>query len=188
MPGDTKIKHCPSGWFDVDNPTVFHSTRWQARAARRNQNKTTTWKATVAISTPVTPQATANAIVQSLAAPTPSVPDDAVKVHDSAILSPLSSLQQRLVDRLTTQQGVSLAEALVVVSNNGYNKAASYGHMREAGATHAEAEIVIGLDSPVVSVAYGLKRAAGYSHTYALQRALMEGQVLTDDDDQGDQS
>ncbi len=94
----------------------------------------------------------------------------------------LSSLQQRLYDRLTTQQGVTVSDAYDVVTSYGYNAAASYGHMREAGATHEDALTVIDLGLPSVSVEYGQHRAAGYDHADALGFALDSG-VLDDDDD-----
>ena len=82
------------------------------------------------------------------------------------------NLQNRLIDRLTGAQGVSYDDARSVVTTFTYNKAASYGHMREAGATHDEALSVIGLDSPSVSVLYGQFRAAGQGHATALNGAL----------------
>jgi hypothetical protein len=155
MPGETKIFKNSSGWYDVDNPGVYHATRALCRDARKSN-----------LLTKVTP------------APR-SVP--------TAITSPvgpgLTSLQIRLLNRLTQRQGVSLVEARNVITNNGHNKAASYGHMRQAGANHCEALQVIDLDSPAISVAYGRARAAGYNHVGALAKALREVQGPQDDDD-----
>lgn len=158
MPGDTKIKQCPSGWFDVDHPTVFHPTRWQARDARRGVIRP------IIQTAPKTYVAT---VTQTVTRPT-TVP------------SMLHGLQQRLYDRLTTQQGVTPADAYDVITSNGYNAAASYGHMREAGANHSEATFVISIGAPDLSVAYGLARASGYNHTGALQKALREVQDAQD--------
>lgn len=156
MPGDTKIKRAsgyPSGgWIDVDNPTVVHDARWKARAARRGSLPSTVTSL---------PRVTQNIVAPTPPAATPSVTS----------LSPLTGLQQRLVNRLTTWQGVSLPEALVVVNSYGYNAAASYGHMREAGATHAEAVEVINRDDPDASLVYGKARAAGHDHVSALRLA-----------------
>lgn len=92
----------------------------------------------------------------------------------------LSGLQKRLYERLIYRQGVTTTEALAVIMNNPYNKAASYGHMRAAGANHSEALTVIDLGSPAVSLAYGQHRAVGYQHTDALRDAIIIGGM--DDD------
>lgn len=153
MPGDTKIKRTPQGWIDIDNPTIFHRARRLARDARR-LNKMS--------QRPVFTSKVADRLI---------TPDRA----------PFSGLQQRLYDRLTQRQCVSQNDAYAVVVSHGYNAAASYGHMREAGANHSEALAVIDLGSPDVSLSYGQARAAGYNHTYALQRALR--QAVDDDGD-----
>lgn len=155
MPGDTKIKQTPQGWIDIDNPTTFHPSRRLARLARRG---------TTATAPTTTSAPTRSAKIKPI--DTQSLSSDGITL--------LSSLQMRLVDRLVNQQGVDLSDAMDVVTSNGYNKAASYGHMRSAGATHHEAQIVIDLDSPDVSVAYGRARANGYNHTGALQKALRD--------------
>lgn len=85
----------------------------------------------------------------------------------------LTGLQDRLLTRLTQRQGVARDEALAVIKNNGYNKAASYGHMREAGANHSEATIVVDLELPDVSLAYGIARSSGEDHSAALRKALL---------------
>lgn len=134
----------PGGWIDTDVPNVFYASRRLARDARRNR--------------------LGNGHI-------------AVVGYSSSNNLPaggavLNQLQTKLYDRLTQRQGVDVADAVDVITNNGYNKAASYGHMREAGATHSEANIVISLDSPYVSLTYGRLRSRGYDHTPALQRAL----------------
>lgn len=168
MPGDTKIKQNSFGqWFDVDNPSVTHKTRREARAARRGSLPSQIASvprqitSTAASATNTTLTLTVPPKTPSLAYPT------------------LSSLQNRLIDRLTSRQGVSLAEALWVVVNNGYNKAASYGHMREAGATHTEAVSVIDRGDPDLSYAYGLARAGGFDHDEAI--IIAEEDVYGDD-------
>ena len=156
----TKITQTPQGWIDDDDPTVFHPNRRAARVARYRalvakgktahlRSKPSTSANTYKIATPLAPNVTG--------------------------ITNLSSLQNRLMDRLTQRQGVALADAMSVITGHGYNAAASYGHMREAGANHNEALIVIDLGSPDVSVAYGRARATGYNHTYALQKALRDG-------------
>lgn len=152
MPGDTKIKPAPgaqSGWVDVDSPTYVYASRRQARDARRARLAGTTAPQTV------------TAAVQPVSQPTQ--PDT----------SGYSGLTARLYDRLTTRQGVSDSEARAVLSQYGYNASASYGHMREAGATHFEALLVVALGSPAISVTYGRERAAGSDHTSALTDALL---------------
>lgn len=160
MSGDTRLKQTPQGWVDLDNPTTTYPSRRLARLGRRRNRSG---------STPVaTPTATATATTQALSQtsqaltiqPQPDSPDSA-----------LTSLQVRLLDRMTQWQGVDLVDALSVITSNGYNAAASYGHMREAGATHDEAVEVISKGSADISLAYGLARAAGYNHDYSLQRA-----------------
>jgi hypothetical protein len=160
MPGETKIFKNSSGWYDVDNPTVYYSTREQARDVRRGRGKTLTSRPSALDTVKADLDKTRQALTV-----TPQ-PDSA----DSA----LTSLQVRLLGRLTQRQGVDLLDALNVITSYGYNAAASYGHMRESGATHDEAIEVIDLDSPDVSLAYGLSRGAGYNHTYSLQRAFRD--------------
>lgn len=102
--------------------------------------------------------------------------------HQTTVYDPpLTSLQARLYDRLTHRQGVDRSDALSVVTSFGYNAAASYGHMRAAGASHAEALTVISIGSPTLSLAYGTNRAMGDNHHVALRDALVE--VRDDDDD-----
>lgn len=97
-----------------------------------------------------------------------------VRPTDQVTGPTLTSLQTRLLNRMTQLQGVDADDALDVITSNGYNKAASYGHMRAAGANHSEALYVIGLNAPDVSLAYGLARFAGEDHTEALKEALGE--------------
>lgn len=151
MPGETKIFKNSSGWYDVDNPSVYYPTRALCRDARRGTSVATLPKRVMSVPSSVATSQPQNG-------------------------SLLTGLQLRLLDRLTYQQGVDLADAMSVILVNGYNKAASYGHMRDAGANHSEALAVINLDSPAVSVAYGRARANGLDHTSALKEAL-------DDDD-----
>lgn len=134
--------------MDVDDPSKTYPVRRLARDARRSKVKIQTTSTTITY-----------------------VGTQAPKQDDSGPQQ-LTSLQQKLFDRMTNRQGVSDVDATDIILNNGYNKAASYGHMREAGANHAEAKIVIGLDSPPVSLAYGQNRAAGLSHAGALSKAL----------------
>lgn len=168
-----QITKTQKGWIDNDDPSTTYPSRRAARDGRRQaliaKGKT--------------------AHLRSLKAkPTTAKPDPGTGVSTSNVTtspndgSLLTSLQQRLLDRMTQRQGVNLNEALQVISVNPYNKAASYGHMRAAGANHAEAVIVINLGNPDVSVSYGKARAAGYNHTYALQRALREAQDDAADD------
>ncbi len=82
--------------------------------------------------------------------------------------SPFNSLQLKLLRRLTGKQGVPVAEAVEIVHDYGHNTAASYGHMRAAGATHDEAKAVIAHCDPDLSLRYGQRRAQGLSHTGAL--------------------
>lgn len=171
MPGDTKIKQNASGqWIDVDNPTVTHSARRLARQARRNR-----------LGTGLPSQVTS----------VPRVDTSVAKPKDGLTITPapgapgslLTGLQARLLDRLTNQQGVDLTDALQVITSNGYNKAASYGHMRAAGASHNEAVIVIDLDMPDVSRCYGIARANGENHADAIKGALAGCDDGDDDDD-----
>lgn len=162
MPGDTKIKRTAQGWIDTDVPSTYHRCRRLARDARRASRAT--------VSTAVTGVVVPKVVVPTYTVTTPTG-------------SSLTGLQQRLYDRLTQQQGVSAADAFDVITSHGYNAAASYGHMREAGANHSEAKIVIDLGSPAVSLAYGQRRATGYNHAWALQRALAAAGQDDDADD-----
>jgi hypothetical protein len=103
-------------------------------------------------------------------------------IHATVTPPALTSLEYRLLDRLTTEQGVTHPDALYVISSYGYNASASYGHMRAAGATHDEALNVISLGQPDVSLAYGKGLASGLSHLAAIQKALLEKFVGNDDD------
>lgn len=151
MPGETKIFKSQSGWYDVDNPNVYHPTREACRQARKGGASVAPAIAVV----PVLPSQDTNVA---------TVPD--------TYQAGLTGLQQRLFIRLTSSQGVSQSEALEVIRNNGYNKAASYGHMRAAGANHDEALQVIFVGSPAVSLSYGLSREDGFNHVDALRKAL----------------
>lgn len=161
MPGDTKIKRVPVGngygWVDIDNPSNVYSARRLARDARRSGRLSLT---------PVSAQP--STVIRAVAS------DNSHNDYTT-----YSTLQQRLYDRLTLRQGVTPADAHDIITSHGYNAAASYGHMRAAGANHSEAEAVIDLGSPDVSLAYGRARATGYNHTGALQKALRD----TGDDD-----
>lgn len=169
MPGDTKIRKTTTGWIDVDVPTQPYAARWQARKARRDRLAGAPTLPTRVTSLPTVRDRLAGTVT----VPTSTTPSVAPST------STLSPLQQRLYDRLTQRQGVSAADAYDVVVNNGYNKAASYGHMRSAGATHEEALEVVDLDSPSISLSYGLARFAGLGHTAAFVEALRD---LMDDD------
>jgi hypothetical protein len=152
MPGETKIFKSTSGWYDVDNPTVFHPTRDICRLARKADRK-------------VLPTAIGTITMPVYASP------PAVTVKTRPATPSLTSLQNRLMDRLTLQQGVGEFDALAVITTFGHNAAASYGHMRAAGATHNEALDVISLGVPDLSLAYGLARFAGLDHADALKEA-----------------
>lgn len=156
MPGDTKVHQTNQGWIDDDNPNTHYSARRLARDARRKArgDTTTTTKQTVKVKTHT---------VVGFKHSTTGIP---------AGNQTLTSLQEKLLKRMTDKQNVQEADAIDIITSNGYNKAASYGHMRAAGATHAEATIVIGLSSPDVSVAYGKARANGLNHILALSEAL----------------
>lgn len=164
---DTKIKREPQGWIDVDKPNTFYRVRREARAARRADRIAASHNMTarkwISTTTPLK-------VVGLTAKKT-----KAVTIIDSGDSDKLTSLQERLLERLTKTQGVAEDDALEIIKNNGYNKAASYGHMRAAGATHSEAKIVIALSEPTVSLAYGKNRAQGYTHTDALREALQDG-------------
>lgn len=132
------------GWIDRDVPNVYWSTRREARLARRNRLGKTV---------PTTTYSTAPKSHQT-------VPD-------------LTSLQKRLVNRMTILQDVDLVDAVYAVRTWGYNKAASYGHIRAAGATHTEAVSVVERNDPAFSLAYGKERAAGVTHGASYARALI---------------
>jgi len=155
MPGDTKIKRVfhqgATGWVDVDAPATIYPARRVARDARRNR-----LNGRLSFSPPSAQR----------------MPTFTATTVQPASPTPLSGLQNRLLDRLTTFQGVTTDEAMDVITAHGYNASASYGHMRFAGATHHEALIVIGLDSPDVSLAYGMARARGVDHADSLREAL----------------
>jgi len=156
---DTKIKKTIDGWCDVDSPN-FYPLRRLARDARRAsllaQGKKLPTKKQV--NTMMTTNVTTLGY-------TPGLGQAPATIQ-------LSALQQKLYDRLTAQQGVTPDDALQIITSNGYNKAASYGHMRAAGANHAEARIVIDLSDPDVSLVYGKQRGYGLDHTEALTEAL----------------
>jgi hypothetical protein len=172
MSGDTRLKRTPQGWVDLDNPTNVYGSRRQARDARRRGSSSISAIVASASATTLGQTQTSQAAQALTITPAPGSSD-----------SYLTSLQARLLDRLTTRQGVDLTDALSVITSNGYNKAASYGHMRQAGATHDEALAVINLDSPGVSQAYGLHRALGYNHADALRDAVVIGGLDDDSDD-----
>jgi hypothetical protein len=156
MPGDTKIKKVQNGWIDIDEPAKTYGARRLARDARRFRLQGR-YAALAALSK------TAN----NLAMPAPGS-----KTPTPVPAPSLTGLQQKLFDRMTKQQGVTAVEALDMIKNNGYNKAASYGHIRAAGATHSEAFLVVNIGLPAVSLSYGTSRANGEDHTSALRKAL----------------
>lgn len=165
---DTKVAKTANGWIDKDDPNTYYRVRRLARDARRakrinqGQPKGVTVKAQTAQQIGLVPKVTKFSVFGMKNSVT-GVPQGSQQ---------LTSLQDKLYTRLTTSQGVDPTDALSIITSNGYNKAASYGHMRAAGATHAEAEIVINLDNPDISLAYGKAREAGESHTNALSSAL----------------
>jgi hypothetical protein len=150
---DTAVLRTPAGWIDRDQPGQAFKTRREARRARKAKRFYTR---------PLPVQATS--------ASGPAVTSSAFQLTTPAHAG-LSRLQQRLYDRLTGGQGVTAADAFDVVTSMGYNKAASYGHMRAAGATHGEAVEVVDLEDPDYSLAYGRFRAAGNGHDRALRLA-----------------
>lgn len=155
---DTKISKTANGWIDKDDPTTFYRVRRLARDARRAKRVNQTPQPKVVQAPKVTKFSVFSTKNSVTGVPTGS--------------AQLTGLQDKLYTRLTKSQGVDPADALSIITSNGYNKAASYGHMRAAGATHAEAEIVINLDNPDISLAYGKARGVGESHTNALSSAL----------------
>lgn len=146
---DTTILRTPDGWIDRDAPTVFYKTRWMARDARRTNHPSTNRKA--------------RAVHQSTRVAKPVTVPSAMMPVD---------LQRKLRDRLVNVQTVDAVDADFMVNNFTYNMAASYGHMRAAGANHHEALQVISLRTPEISREYGERRAQGYSHSDALTMAL----------------
>jgi hypothetical protein len=149
-------------WIDVDQPTQFWTVRRLARDARRS-NLVQQGKVKPVVKQNYTPK-NPHVITTNLTA----VGTITGNVHV------LSQLQQKLFNRLTTQQNVSVDDAFRVITTYGYNKAASYGHMREAGATDPEADIVVNLNNPAISLCYGIGRASGLNHTLALGKALKD--------------
>jgi hypothetical protein len=160
-PGKTAIFKTVDGWFDKDNPTVFHATRWQARVARSTRKNGNGVSPVTALTYNSDGSVTrASAMRSTLRAVTPAQPA-------------ITSLQERAAARLRSM-GVDDADINEVVPSFGYNAAVSYGHMRLAGATHDEALEVISLGFPDVSLSYGQKRHRGMNHTDALVIALDE--------------
>jgi hypothetical protein len=159
---DTAVLKTPSGWIDRDSPNQVFRVRREARDYRRGRVKFN--KPSMVASTPMKTSQTVTTATMSVNA--------GGSIRTTA--STLSHLQRKLYDRLIYRQGVGHDDAIEILTTNGYNKAASYGHMRAAGARHAEAKIVIDLENPDVSVAYGRKRAAGLNHTDALAEALKD--------------
>ena len=160
---DTKIAKTDAGWVDKDQPDIYHPVRREARAARRAARSIHGF-----FKGSKSAPKTTNVTVLGM--------KDAVTQQPAGQIM-LSGFDQKLYNRLTARHGVPADDALEIVSDViahriGYNQAASYGHMREAGATHSEASIVICLGSPAISLAYGLARANGINHTDALAEAL----------------
>ena len=173
MPGDTKIKRNAhlKGWFDVDEPTVLHKTRWQARAARKAKKA----GLQVAYTKAPQPKVTSGYIQAAKGTSTTHATITVSGIHDfiQSVTKPkLTSLQSKLLNRLHNSQNVNYNDAEFIVTHFGYNAAASYGHMRVAGATHDEAYLVVSLNNPHVSVTYGLLRAQGEDHISALREAI----------------
>lgn len=169
MPGDTTVKRiAPGAWIDIDDPNTTYPARWRARQARRDKKVTL-------VSTPssnlpgnshnTTPTMSVVSVRAGLGFP-------ALTSAQVGVIPPYTPLQLRLMDRLVQRQGVDWTDAHQIINEYGYNQAASYGHMRAAGATHTEAEYVIKLENPAVSLAYGKARAQNYTHTTALRNAL----------------
>ncbi len=169
---DTKIRKTLQGWIDVDNPATVYPVRRLARNARRTYLvQAGLYKKPVRQTQPVTARAIkVNTVTTATVLGYQPGPG-----QQQATLT-LTGLHKKLYDRLTNDQGVSATDAMEVLTDphNGYNKCASYGHMREAGANHAEAKIVIALDNPTVSMSYGISRAQGMNHTDALNKALKD--------------
>lgn len=173
---DTKIKHTPQGWIDTDKPHTYWRVRRLARQARRDDRQ-----AAPAVKAAIPQRTRGLGSMQGVPGPIAQMKTNVTAVGyqpgpgQQTVVGVMSGLQQRLLDRLTARQNVTSDDAVEVISNNGYNAAASYGHMREAGANHAEAKIVISLGSQDTSVNYGKGRAAGKSHVDALSEALKSG-------------
>lgn len=149
---DTTILKTANGWIDRDEPNVFHPCRRLARDARRGRN----------------PRA-----VKMVAKPT-------TLLHVN--VANLSQLQRKLYNRFTSHQGIPADEAFEVVRKWTYNKAASYGHIRAAGATPKEAEFVVNQNDPTTSLMYGNDRAAGIDHLVSLASLGLELEWLVRND------
>lgn len=160
---DTKIKKTQQGWIDTDRPNQFHRVRRLARDARRIALAKQPMKGIAPQNAPFLPNNMNTNVVQVGYQPGPG---------QGTAVAQFVGLQKKLWDRLTMHQGVSPDDALEIITNNSYNKAASYGHMRAAGANHHEAKIVISLNSPDTSLAYGIARAQGMNHVDSLSKAL----------------
>lgn len=145
---DTAIIKTNDGWIDRDAPQVFYPVRRLAREARRSSHPRTIKNAKP---------------FKSRFTSTPA----------TTIAAPVDGLKKKLHARFETY-GIAKADADFVIDSFGYNKAASYGHMRAAGANHSEALNVVALDSPEISLAYGKARARGEGHTAAFAEALRD--------------
>lgn len=136
---DTKIEKWATGWVDVDVPGEVHRTRAEARAARRARK-----------------QGRVTAKGQLLLLPV------------SRLTSLPRGLENKLRSQLTVRGVADVQIDEMLASGLGYNAIASYGHMRQAGATHDEAKEVVERGEPHVSLNYGHARAAGLDHDAAL--------------------
>jgi hypothetical protein len=83
------------------------------------------------------------------------------------MIGQMTSLRRRAFHRLTRDFRIDTVAASIAVSAFGYNAAVSYGHLRQAGATHNEAMEVISKGDPKFSLRYGELRAAGEAHVNA---------------------
>ena len=169
---DTRITRTANGWIDKDTGD-FYPNRRTARIQRRSRavrgvltkgivspndvrkvvGKLATGPVDIKLTSPVA--TTTVSASTGVKWPTP----------------PMTGLQRKLFSRLTTEQGVSSEDAKLVVTTLTYNKAASYGYMRAAGATHDEAYSVVERGVPALSINYSKLRAAGNSHDMAVKLA-----------------
>ena len=78
----------------------------------------------------------------------------------------LTSLQTRLFERFKGY-GIPADEAYDAIRKYGYNQAASYGYIRNIGATVYEAEKVVEVGIPEFSIAYFEGRSIGLNHDEA---------------------
>jgi hypothetical protein len=162
---DTTILKTPNGWIDRDEPNAFHGSRRLARDARRASKGKSAWS----IAGFLKPGSSLGS--KTITNVMPSVFNRTTSVTFDSSRAPLTSLQQKLYDRFTTEYLMSPAEAREIVTQWTYNKAASYGHIRAAGVSMVDARQVVEMGDPRMSLNYGKSRALGLTHELALDLA-----------------